>query len=134
MLQETYKLNVSEFSDGIASSSKLLMIKIILEYKIFSLDGVSYRAERGLKSTDTNFIGKIAFNREFYDRAVDWARVSVDLAETEESEKYMKKILSTMMKHHDKVLDQKGASGSRPGGEQGVWRTYPVPFDEKLRY
>ena len=94
--------------------------------------GPSFAAERGLSSGDASFISKIAFNREFYDRAVDWAEVAVSLADDEEVEKYMKKMLTTMKKHHDKVLDQKGATGSREI-EQGVWRTYPVPYDEKLR-
>ena len=72
-------------------------------------------------------------SREFYDRAVDWARVSVEKAASEERG-HMRKILGTMVKHHDKVLDQRGSSGNRDGGggPLGMWRTNPVPFDEKL--
>lgn len=77
----------------------------------------------------------IAFSREFYDRAVDWARVTVEKAGTSEEMGRMKSILGTMVKHHDKVLDQRGSSGSKDGGDisQAMWRTNPVPFDEKLR-
>ena len=73
--------------------------------------------------------------REFYDRAVDWAQVSLERASTAEERTYMRKILGTMVKHHDKVLDQRGSSGNRDGGgsELAIWRTYTVPFDEKLR-
>ena len=75
------------------------------------------------------------FSREFYDRAVDWARVTVEKASTSEERGRMKSILGTMVKHHDKVLDQRGSSGSKDGGDisQAMWRTNPVPFDEKLR-
>ena len=73
--------------------------------------------------------------REFYDRAVDWAQVSLERASTAEERTYMRKILGTMVKHHDKVLDQRGSSGNRDGGssELAMWRTYTVPYDEKLR-
>ena len=74
-------------------------------------------------------------SREFYDRAVDWARVSLEKAGNAEERSHMKKILGTMVKHHDKVLDQKGSSGNKDGGESSLamWRTNSVPFDDKLR-
>ena len=77
----------------------------------------------------------VFLSREFYDRAVDWARVSLEKAGNAEERSHMKKILGTMVKHHDKVLDQKGSSGNKDGGESSLamWRTNPVPFDEKLR-
>ena len=66
---------------------------------------------------------------------MDWARVTLEKSETSEERGHMKKILGTMVKHHDKVLDQRGSSGNRDGGGSSVamWRTNPVPFDEKLR-
>ena len=122
LLQETFRLNVSRFSDGVA------------ELPPGVGPGHSYAAAAGLQATDTHFISKIAFNREFYDRAVDWARVSVERARGDESRAYMRQMLGTMERHHDKVLDQRGATGSRSlGTSMSVWRTNPVPFDEKLR-
>ena len=66
---------------------------------------------------------------------MDWARVTVEKAGTSEEKMKMKQILGTMVKHHDKVLDQRGSSGSKDGGDisQAMWRTNPVPFDEKLK-
>ena len=47
LLQETFKLNVSQFSDGVAE-----------------IPGAGrFTAERGLEATDTHYISKIAFNR-----------------------------------------------------------------------
>ena len=47
LLQETFKLNVSQFSDGVAEIP----------------GGGRFTAERGLEATDTHYISKIAFNR-----------------------------------------------------------------------
>ena len=81
-------------------------------------------------------MSKIAFNRGFYDRAVDWAKASVTKAKTlgtpKERLKTLKTHLSTTVKHHDKVLDQKGPSGSS-GADDSIWRTNLLPFDEKIR-
>ena len=49
LLQETFRLNVTQFSDGVAE-----------------LPGHGrFSAERGLGAADTHFISKIAFNRCF---------------------------------------------------------------------
>ena len=36
--------------------------------------------------------------REFYDRAVDWAQVSLERASTAEERTYMRKILGTILR------------------------------------
>ena len=121
LLQETYKLNVTLFSEGIAQLSP---------------DGPSFASDDALTPEDTEYMSKIAFNRGFYDRAVDWAKVSVikakSMATPKERLKTLKNLLSTTVRHHDKVLDQKGPSGSS-GADNSVWRTNLLPFDEKLR-
>ena len=47
---------------------------------------------------------------------MDWAQVSLERASNPEERTHMRKILGTMVKHHDKVLDQRGSSGNRDGG------------------
>ena len=49
LLQETFKLNVSQFSDGVAD--------------IPGGGAGRFAAERGLEAADTHYISKIAFNR-----------------------------------------------------------------------
>ena len=39
--------------------------------------GPSFASDNALTPEDTEYMSKIAFNRGFYDRAVDWAKVSV---------------------------------------------------------
>ena len=36
--------------------------------------GDSHVAQRGLEASDAHYISKVAFNREFYDKAVEWAQ------------------------------------------------------------
>ena len=84
-----------------------------------------------LKYFDLELLAKLAFNRGFYDRAIEWMSAAIDFAKIPENKakkEYLKSsedILRTMKVKHDAVLDKKG-----PRGED--WKTYTVPFDAKL--
>ena len=87
-----------------------------------------------MESRDTDFVGKIAYNRGFYDRAVQWFQQTLTFAGEEKlssnETKVFQKQLKATIRTHDKTLDQKGPVGSTGAVE---WRTNRVPFDEKLR-
>ena len=87
-----------------------------------------------MESRDTDFVGKIAYNRGFYDRAVQWFQQTLTFAGEEKlssnETKVFQKQLKATIRTHDKTLDQKGPAGSTGAVE---WRTNRVPFDEKLR-
>ena len=87
-----------------------------------------------LASRDTDFLGKVAYNRGFYDRAVEWFQQTLAFATAEGLSSNLTKVLRNQLKAtirtHDKTLDQKGRAGSVGAVE---WRTNRVPFDEKLR-
>jgi len=121
LLQEAYNLNISELSQGIIS------VKHMSQDKFNSVSSFKY--------ADTDYLGKIAYNRGFYDRAVEWFKAAVDVAVSMEDKaknliSISRNLLKTTMKTHDKVLEQKGSSGSINGN---TWRTNSIPFDEKLR-
>ena len=87
-----------------------------------------------LASRDTDFLGKVAYNRGFYDRAVEWFQQTLAFATAEGLSSNLTKVFRNQLKAtirtHDKTLDQKGRAGSVGAVE---WRTNRVPFDEKLR-
>ena len=121
LLQEAYNLNISELTRGIVQVKRM--------------SEESFLSSASLKYVDTDFLGKIAYNRGFYDRAIEWFKAAADIASATENKglnktKIANNLVKTMIKTHDKVLEQKGPSGSVNGN---TWRTNLVPFDEKLR-
>ena len=121
LLQDFFNLNTSLFAGGTVHSEML--------------SDKSFHSHSVLTYEDVDFIAKTAYNREYYNRAVDWFREAVAVAiktQTKQVITAAKNLLSTTIKVHDKVLDQKGPEGS-VGGNERAWRTNPVPFDEKLR-
>ena len=74
-------------------------------------------------------ISKLAFNRGFYDRAVEWMEASVAKAETfgvgVSKIKELKNLLNVIKKKHDEVLVKKGPRGPD-------WKTFQIPFDAEL--
>jgi len=120
LLQETYDLNLAKLTKGLIS--------------VPLLSPSLFHAKEGLESRDTEFLGKVAYNRGFYDRSVLWFRETLSLAEKEGLPKNQTKVFQSQLraaiKTHDKTLDLKGPTGSVGGLE---WRTNPVPFDEKLK-
>ena len=98
------------------------------------LSHIGQRSGEGLGSRDTDFLGKVAYNRGLYDRAVQWFEQTLSLAAEEGLSANLTKVFRNQLKAtirtHDKTLDQKGRAGSIGAVE---WRTNRVPFDEKLR-
>ena len=121
LLQDFFNLNTTQFVGGTVHSAMLS------ERSFVSHSVLTYE--------DVDFIAKTAYNREYYNRAVDWFREAVAVAVKTKAKQVVtaaKNLLRTTIKVHDKVLDQKGPQGS-VGGNEKAWKTNPVPFDEKLR-
>ena len=57
LLQEAYNLNISELTRGIVQVKRM--------------SEESFLSSASLKYVDTDFLGKIAYNRGFYDRAIE---------------------------------------------------------------
>ncbi len=118
LLHETYNLNLKRLAEG--------------ELEVPGSGGKEFIPSASkLDSQDLEILGKLAFNRGFYDRATEWLEAAIWKAEevektrSEEYIKILKSTLATMKAKHDKVLVQKG-----PRGEN--WKTFRVPFDQKL--
>ena len=84
-----------------------------------------------LNYMDLDLLSKLAFNRGFYDRAIEWMEVAIRFAKTAEivpKKSYITSLedtMKTLKQKHDLVLDKKGPRGD-------TWRTYTLPFDAKL--
>ncbi|XP_032793189.2 prolyl 4-hydroxylase subunit alpha-1 [Daphnia magna] len=113
-LQGAYRLNVSQLASGNVQMS----------------DRISFASLRGLNARDCLFIGKHAFNKGFYDQAVDWISTASEVAQSESNQSAtvaeIKPFLSTAIRVHDDVLEKKG-----PLGEN--WRTNPQPFKRRVK-
>ena len=122
LLQEAYNLNITDLTRGVI--------------KVKKMSENSFLSSSSLKYQDTDFLGKIAYNRGFYDRAVDWFKAAAEIAginthdEKKNQSTIANNLVKTMIKTHDRVLEQKGPAGTINGNS---WRTNQVPFDEKLR-
>ena len=66
LLQEAYNLNISELTRGIVQVKRM--------------SEESFLSSASLKYVDTDFLGKIAYNRGFYDRAIEWFKAAADIA------------------------------------------------------
>ena len=69
LLQETYNLELSTLVRGRVAAPLL--------------SPTSYTGAHGLPAQDTDFLGKVAFNRGFYDRAVQWFQATLQVAQEE---------------------------------------------------
>ena len=119
LLQNSFNLNISEFSRGIV--------------QIGQMSEEQFTSHASLAYEDIDSLAKTAYNRYYYNRAVEWFREAVNSAVATKAAAVVtaaKNLLKTTIKVHDKVLDTKGPDGSSGGN---FWKTNPVPFDEKLR-
>jgi hypothetical protein len=69
LLQETYDLDIPTLSRGTVRAPLL--------------SPEPFAAVEGLTSRDTDYLGKVAYNRGFYDRAVQWFQETLHRAEWE---------------------------------------------------
>ena len=69
LLQETYNLELSSLVRGRVAAPLL--------------SPTSYPGVHALPLQDTDYLGKVAFNRGFYDRAVQWFQATLQVAEQE---------------------------------------------------
>ena len=111
LLHETYNFNLTEVAAGkirIPGTEEY----IETDYKLFPYDLV--------------VLGKLAFNRGFYDRSYEFLVAAKELMTSEHADLMVEAdhILKVTMQKHDEVLLKKG-----PRGES--WKTYQVPFDPK---
>lgn len=115
LLQETYDLDMKDFALGRIRNPQT---------------GEMIMGQKQLSASDLELLGKLAFNRGFYDRATEWMDAAIWMAKrsnaTEQNIQILEGILKTMQNKHDVVLEKKGPR------DRG-WRTFLVPFDEKLR-
>jgi len=115
LLQEIYNLDMKKFSEGILEVPGKLGEEITDQSAI-------------LNAVDCEMLAKLAFNRGFYDRAVEWMETAIwklKAKEGREPELRHLQLLGTMKAKHDQVLVKKG-----PRGDE--WRTFTVPFDKNL--
>nr|XP_040583142.1 prolyl 4-hydroxylase subunit alpha-2-like isoform X1 [Lepeophtheirus salmonis]XP_040583150.1 prolyl 4-hydroxylase subunit alpha-2-like isoform X1 [Lepeophtheirus salmonis] len=113
LLQETYDLDPLDFSNGIIQNKYMTPITVDIQLKI----------------DDMEYLGKLSYNRGYYDRAVDWIMAALmKNNKNKDSSNYIRlnKTLSTLMRAHDEFLEKRGS----PAGSD--WRTYVTPFNERL--
>ena len=116
-MQQMYNLDIKELSTG--------KIRVPGRPEEILTD------EFDLSSSDLQEIGKIAFDRGFYDRAHEFYEVA-EWKATQDGGNHtneipiIKESLDKVKSTHDKTLMEKGNRGSD-------WSTYLLPFDENLR-
>ncbi|CAG7734724.1 unnamed protein product [Allacma fusca] len=116
-LQDTYKLNLSDIIQGsIGEGSN------------------TRRSPYELTARDCLFLGKAAFNKGLYDRAVGWLETALSRADEEAlissapataSKEEILPFLETTRRVHDEVLEKRGPSGD-------TWQTFPTPLNPSL--
>ncbi|XP_071746654.1 prolyl 4-hydroxylase subunit alpha-2 [Lepeophtheirus salmonis] len=116
LLQETYNLDIDLFAKGVISING--EIKGEMENNA------------ALNGSDMSLMGKLAFNKQVYDRAYEWLISSLKKAiednDSVETISQIKKDIKTVIKYHDQILETRGS----PRGS--TWRTYVNPLEPKL--
>ncbi|XP_064486823.1 prolyl 4-hydroxylase subunit alpha-2-like isoform X1 [Ornithodoros turicata] len=112
-LQDTYLLNMTQLADGLLKTST-------------SEKGI--KGQQALSGRDCFFIGKVAFQTGFFDRAVEWFEEALERTESEQPPSLRKEevqpFYDNAIKKHDEVLETKGKAGQN-------WQTYGVPVSER---
>ncbi|ODN01274.1 Prolyl 4-hydroxylase subunit alpha-1 [Orchesella cincta] len=117
-LQDTYALNLSEIIHGDLSTENAVQ-----------------KSPYELSARDCLFLGKAAFNKGLYDRAVGWLEMALSRAKEEYEDETLLiptatkeeilPFLETTRRVHDEVLEKRG-----PYGE--TWQTFEKPINGKL--
>ncbi|CAB4053876.1 P4HA [Lepeophtheirus salmonis] len=94
LLQEAYDLDPLDFSNGIIQNKYMTPITVDIQLKI----------------DDMEYLGKLSYNRGYYDRAVDWIMAALmKNNKNKDSSNYIRlnKTLSTLMRAHDELAKKK---------------------------
>nr|XP_045585701.1 prolyl 4-hydroxylase subunit alpha-2-like isoform X2 [Procambarus clarkii] len=88
-----------------------------------------FQSSKSLNARDCLFLGKHAFNKGYYDKAIEWFEAALNTASHEENSSAptheIEPFLKAAVKVHDDVLEKRGPRGSD-------WQTKAVPVDEDL--
>lgn len=120
-LQDTYNLNMTTLPTGTFTGVGLIENE--------------FRSSKPLNARDCLFLGKHAFNKGYYDKAIEWFEAAVYRSDNEEdtsaSRDEIEPFLEAAVQVHDDVLEKRGPRGAD-------WQTNPVPVNKslarKLRY
>ncbi|KAK7068149.1 Prolyl 4-hydroxylase, alpha polypeptide, partial [Halocaridina rubra] len=120
-LQDTYNLNMTTLPTGTFTG--------------VGLTSHEYQSNKPLNARDCLFLGKHAFNKGFYNKAIEWFEAALDMADahhdTSASRDEIEPFLEAAVKVHDDILEKRGPKGAD-------WQTNPVPVNKslarKLRY
>nr|XP_045585700.1 prolyl 4-hydroxylase subunit alpha-2-like isoform X1 [Procambarus clarkii] len=114
-LQDTYNLNMSTLPAG--------------SFIGVGLTSHEFQSSKSLNARDCLFLGKHAFNKGYYDKAIEWFEAALNTASHEENSSAptheIEPFLKAAVKVHDDVLEKRGPRGSD-------WQTKAVPVDEDL--
>ncbi|XP_065573742.1 prolyl 4-hydroxylase subunit alpha-2-like [Artemia franciscana] len=115
-LHDTYRLNMTDLANGILKGTP-------------SSKTDYFHSQQDLGARDCLFLGKHAFNRGYFDTAVQWAEAAISKVESGDETLGKREILSFLdmaVRVHDETLERRGPLGA-------YWQTNPVPIDKHLR-
>ncbi|XP_066974591.1 prolyl 4-hydroxylase subunit alpha-2-like [Macrobrachium rosenbergii] len=120
-LQDTYNLNMTTLPAGTFTGVGLLEQE--------------FKSSKPLNARDCLFLGKHAFNKGYYDKAIEWFEAALersdDEGDTSASREEIQPFLSAAVQVHDDILEKRGPRGAD-------WQTNPLPVNKslarKLRY
>ncbi|XP_042223975.1 prolyl 4-hydroxylase subunit alpha-2-like [Homarus americanus] len=114
-LQDTYNLNMTSLPSGTFTG--------------VGLTHDEFHSSKPLSARDCLFLGKHAFNKGYYDKAIEWFEAALDKAGHEEDSTVLKQEIEPFLKAtmvvHDDVLEKRGPRGTD-------WQTKAVPVDQSL--
>jgi prolyl 4-hydroxylase len=122
LLQEAYQLDAEDLAAGLVRARKP-----------FVLHPITFESDFKISWYEMFQIGTRAFSRGWIDTGITWFNLALEKAPKKASSKEeltrlkeLKKVRATSIKKHDFYLEQRGPIATNT-------RTFPIPFDEKLR-
>ncbi|XP_037804600.1 prolyl 4-hydroxylase subunit alpha-2-like [Penaeus monodon] len=118
-LQDTYRLNMTSLSSG-----TLAPVTSVTAMHLGEL-----QSSKPLNARDCLFLGKHAFNKGYYDKAIEWFEAALERSGSEEvltaPKDEIEPFLQAAIKVHDDVLEKRGPRGTD-------WQTKTLPVDKAL--
>ncbi|XP_063594413.1 prolyl 4-hydroxylase subunit alpha-2-like [Penaeus indicus] len=112
-LQDTYRLNMTSLSSG----------------TLAPVTSATLQSSKPLNARDCLFLGKHAFNKGYYDKAIEWFEAALERSSSEEvltaPKDEIEPFLQAAIKVHDDVLEKRGPRGTD-------WQTKALPVDKTL--